>query len=148
MTALSREALPRSVPGVFRDAEEEYVQALERWHVAAETLRDAQARLREADREVQYADAVLRLTPGLKGSTADARAAHVVVLARDDPEHRKLITAADSYRAEVARWQDECAAARDTMAKAKRVMDFSTALLTFKSSQLQGGEHDKRYGRR
>jgi hypothetical protein len=67
-----------------------------------------------------------------------------MVTAHDDLEHRALVAEADRYRAEVARWQDECAGARDAMAKAKRVMDFATALLTFKARE--GGEqHGNRH---
>lgn len=133
---------PQGTVAAFKDATQEYEQASQAWALASEQLRDAQARLREIERETGYTEAALRVTTPLEGKTADDRAAFFLTICAKDGPLQDAITQGSDAQNEVARWQDAATHARDGLAKAKRVMDFLTAYTQFKAQP--GGEPQRR----
>jgi len=125
----------------FEQARADFRGAVEAWRQAMEVLRDAQLQLREAEREMVYREAELRFEPTVAGKNAEERAASLLTVCASDKSHQANAEKAELARQEVQRWTDEANEAKERIALAKRVMDFTTAWLRFRTTEEETNGH-------
>lgn len=132
-----------TAPGVrqtFEEARSAYKVEIEAWRIAMEALRGAQSELRQSERELDDREAELRFTD-IEGANAEARAAALRLACKRDPHYHQVQEAAELQRQDVQRWTDEANEQKERIALAKRVMDFTTAWLRFRTTEEETNGH-------
>ena len=124
----------------FTEGRQTFEKALDEWQTAMEVLRDAQGKLRAAERDLGDREAELRFEP-LIGKNAEERTASLRLVCKEDPFWKATSEAAELNRQEVQRWTDEANEAKERIALAKRVMDFTTAWLRFRTTEEETNGH-------
>jgi len=125
----------------FEQANTDFQLAIGAWRTALEVLRDAQSKLREADREIIYREAELRFDPNVMGRNAEERAASLTTICGQDTAYRANAEKAELARQDVQRWTDEANEAKEKIALAKRVMDWGAAWLKFRTTEEETNGH-------
>jgi len=138
---LTRPSESVGVRQTFEQARADFKETVNAWRTALEVLRDAQSKLRDSEREMTYREAELRFEPWVVGRNAEERAASLLRLCAGDMAYRTNAEKAELARQEVQRWTDEANEAKERIALAKRVMDFTTAWLRFRTTEEEINGH-------
>jgi len=123
----------------FRTAASHYREAVDAWALAADALRDAQARLRAAQQALGDEEMGIRLDPNIDGKNAETREAQFRSLALGEQGYMDALAEVEAAKRDVQRWTDAATTERDKMSGQKRVMDFCTAWIRF--CAVEGGEN-------
>ena len=116
----------------FEDAATSYVHALAKWQKATLNLYGEQATLRNLERDLDYAEAEVRMNGALESAkNAEERAARLLLALRVDPAYSAIIRQVATTRNRSLTFQAEAMAEHDLMSLAKRRMDFVLAALRY-----------------
>ncbi len=118
----------------YRAAQGEFNDVARQLHINAESLRILQ-------RELVDLEAGVRLGHVFVGKNAEERAAELRMALREDTPYQSQLAGLDLLQASIQFFHDGASSARDRMALAKRMMDYSIARTQFLAKE--GGEiHD------